>query len=231
MTERGFRALAEPRPVLRGLRQEPGDCPYRSGRQSCRAETRSQGIATPQTFAGCKRVVTIPLAEPRPVLRGLRRGYPVWQHRTRGSEPCRAETRSQGIATTFHTLGYLRKLRPCRAETRSQGIATLENGGPPTPRISSCRAETRSQGIATRSEREGKGRPSGKLAEPRPVLRGLRRRGGPSAPPPGRRRLAEPRPVLRGLRRLSRSFRSAGRKSQLAEPRPVLRGLRRQYRQ
>ena len=73
--------------------------------------------------------------------------------RCRGREACRAETRSQGIATGGSTPAVAQKRRaPCRAETRSHGIATLE-GSP--------------QAFAGRKCI---------LAEPRPVLRGLRRR-------------------------------------------------------
>ena len=65
--------LAEPRPVLRGLRREARTARSSTpGRQACRAETRSQGIAT------------------------LRRRQECWQL---ADQPCRAETRSQGIAT------------------------------------------------------------------------------------------------------------------------------------
>ena len=67
--------------------------------------------------------------------------------------------------------------------------------------------------------------PSKCLAEPRPVLRGLRRAPGPGAPRPAARLLAEPRPVLRGLRPGWRRKRCRAPR-QLAEPRPVLRGLR-----
>ena len=171
--------LAEPRPVLRGLRPSHSlSSPSRPRIRACRAETRSQGIAT-HARVQCAR-------------RGL-------------VAACRAETRSQGIATL---LGQRHWRRPdlalqsrdpfsgdcdtrrleieddrrlddaCRAETRSQGIATRTVTSPRErpSRITSlqsrdpfsgdcdegkgwrvhlagcdaCRAETRSQGIATR---------------------------------------------------------------------------------
>jgi hypothetical protein len=131
------------------------------------------------------------LAEPRPVLRGLRRRR---AGKDAHSPLCRAETRSQGIATSMAALSG--RLNPsqntCRAETRSQGIATWPSGAfetAPPP----CRAG--SQGIASSRWWQAT------LAEPRPVLRGLR-----PCPPghhragPANLRLAEPRPVLRGLR-------------------------------
>ena len=116
-----------------------------------------------------------PLAEPRPVLRGLRLVHDP--SCTTHPPPCRAETRSQGIATSSGCSAiHSRIAEPCRAETRSQGIATRDG-------------ELQSAGGA------------GPLAEPRPVLRGLR---------PLRKschaiflvKLVEPRPVLRGLRRM-----------------------------
>ena len=89
--------LAEPRPVLRGLRHVLNILESAKAELSCRAETRSQGIATrPATFSAwwrswpaCRaetrsqgiatrkgrvmaRLGLHPLAEPRPVLRGLR---------------------------------------------------------------------------------------------------------------------------------------------------------------
>ena len=142
--------LAEPRPVLRGLRRRPPRPPWPRRPPPCRAETRSQGIAT-DVRRSRNRSPPENLAEPRPVLRGLR---PLWDGKqpTRGPPSCRAETRSQGIATPL-----------C---------------GPPGPRRSpnACRAETRSQGIATGFDELFDPEPlSANLAEPRPVLRGLRR--------------------------------------------------------
>jgi len=90
------------------------------------------------------------LAEPRPVLRGLRLFFSAPHHSSGPLHTCRAETRSQGIATRKQAVGLREGLRACRAETRSQGIATstsAASGSPEAARI---------------------------LAEPRPVLRGLR---------------------------------------------------------
>ena len=121
---------------------------------ACRAETRSQGIATFPTAGGIARR-GIPLAEPRPVLRGLRLG--------REGRP------AEGLEDA------------CRAETRSQGIATSAACG-----ASSAPASRRLQ---SRDPFSGDcDSPSG-------------RGGGRS----GRPRLAEPRPVLRGLRQQSLS--------------------------
>jgi hypothetical protein len=141
--------LAEPRPVLRGLR--PGGC----GRPGHRAPR--------------------PLAEPRPVLRGLRLTIPVPALAPMAENPCRAETRSQGIATLPTSRPRPGRLvHTCRAETRSQGIATSSSASRSCRTSSPCRAETRSQGIATTGSGGPPGRPGGPLAEPRPVLRGLR---------------------------------------------------------
>ncbi len=96
----GARSLAEPRPVLRGLRQvlpaQEANCLCHP---PCRAETRSQGIATGALNSNTDLLAPNRLAEPRPVLRGLRLAacYPDASPRNR--ESCRAETRSQGIAT------------------------------------------------------------------------------------------------------------------------------------
>ena len=153
---KGLQELAEPRPVLRGLRlqvvvatnkriltclqsRDPfsGDC------------DGIRGSVVPRTRGS--------LAEPRPVLRGLRR---VWRSRGDRSSPpgaCRAETRSQGIATAVSPRACSQNvtISACRAETRSQGIATRGAGadGGRGRGDHACRAETRSQGIATRRAR------------------------------------------------------------------------------
>jgi hypothetical protein len=144
----------------------------------CRAETRSQGIATinfEQPSAPC----SAPLAEPRPVLRGLRHGDVPHGPPPLRERACRAETRSQGIATPGEIPApSCGSCKACRAETRSQGIATRRSrareeekccilqsrdpfsgdcdgglgGLPPCHRKKTCRAETRSQGIATPGE-------------------------------------------------------------------------------
>ncbi len=155
LTERGFRALAEPRPVLRGLRHDALRWMIaRAGHPACRAETRSQGIATIWTNAGAGGRGTRPrLAEPRPVLRGLRRGHTTPPSASRNHTPCRAETRSQGIATCELSRGHHGNPLglACRAETRSQGIATVfQSELIRAPMDDACRAETRSQGIATK---------------------------------------------------------------------------------
>ena len=222
--------LAEPRPVLRGLRREARTARSSTpGRQACRAETRSQGIATLRRRQECWQLAdqpcraetrsqgiatwdsaglgsrsrrSSPLAEPRPVLRGLRPGacghpnglqgddlqsrdpfsgdcdssgreqpnhvaHPDLQSRDPFSGDCdlraqltttdviltcRAETRSQGIATKSTWASMAMTRSTCRAETRSQGIATIHARPRSTRRpgiLQSCRAETRSQGIAT----------------------------------------------------------------------------------
>jgi hypothetical protein len=118
-----YHHLAEPRPVLRGLRGRECESRSSGSRSTCRAETRSQGIA-----------------------RVARRGLLVAGH-----SACRAETRSQGIASRPHPGRLARRSEDaCRAETRSQGIATPGlAGAEQNQRGNPCRAETRSQGIAT----------------------------------------------------------------------------------
>ena len=152
LTERGFRALAEPRPVLRGLRPPSPRRVFSVVIQpSCRAETRSQGIAT--------------LALLRLAL-GL---DPALQSRDPFSGDCDSIEDFVGQ--------NLEEIAACRAETRSQGIATLV-----------AQAQLRADKVM--------------LAEPRPVLRGLRRSAVGARPTTEKRGLAEPRPVLRGLRRV-----------------------------
>ena len=169
--------LAELRPVLRGLRREIARPRLpNQNLASCRAETRSQGIATqrirqrvdqpeldlaeprpvlrglrPSGLEAIQALISY-LAEPRPVLRGLRREARTARSSTPGRQACRAETRSQGIATLRRRQECWQLAdKPCRAETRSQGIATWDSAG-----------------LGSRSRR------SSPLAEPRPVLRGLR---------------------------------------------------------
>ena len=219
--------LAEPRPVLRGLRlRDRFADSHEENLRTCRAETRSQGIAT-SPRRSCARWGRSPLAEPRPVLRGLRPGElptelastpATLQSRDpfsgdcdsgpRSSIPslvsatCRAETRSQGIATGFRsgTAGCFRlplaEPRPVlRGLRRAQG-----RPGPLLRGRSPCRAETRSQGIATRQTRRRFAARPGRLAEPRPVLRGSRLFTVTVRIPGGFHHLAEPRHVLWGLR-------------------------------
>ena len=143
--------LAEPRPVLRGLRPARRREGASGGKMtmSCRAETRSQRIAT------------------------------VAQLRAQGEQPlgaCRAETRSQGIATTSCAVifSYLRVMILQSRDPFSGDCDGLISGEDPTaPGRAPCRAETRSQGIVTgSSDVDPPDDPH--LAEPRPVLRGLR---------------------------------------------------------
>ena len=117
--------------------------------------------------------------------------------------PCRAETRSQGIATMPQPLEEPVQVdQPCRAETRSQGIATRWIPWPRSASGSGC-LQSRDpfsgdcDSMTTRRASARRIRPS--LAEPRPVLRGLRPYPS-SRSTASQRRLAEPRPVLRGLR-------------------------------
>ena len=141
----------------------------------------------------------------------------------------------------------------CRAETRSQGIATrfVEAIAEVLPTIA-CRAETRSQGIATHDRNTQEKAQALRLAEPRPVLRGLRQ-WHCSALRPLRRLLLQSRDPFsgdcdgaQGLRQgeaAARLLQSRDpfsgdcdpgnpgpqphrRDRALAEPRPVLRGLR-----
>ena len=97
-TERGFGALAVPRPVFRGLRR---------GRGSGRAHP-APGLAVPRpVFRGLRpRLMHLPdrpgnanLAVPRPVFRGLRPPFLSFVAETRDCDSCSAETRFQGIAT------------------------------------------------------------------------------------------------------------------------------------
>ena len=280
LTERGFGALAEPRPVLRGLRSNgirAGAAPSKilaeprpvlrglrprpalpaggaGGPLPCRAETRSQGIATRPAWAHMARAHLEALQSRDPFSGDCDAASAAWRM-ARASSSCRAETRSQGIATSARALRgrrpgrstcraetrsqgiatrasaraagssmarlaeprpVLRGLRPhggllgqdeetrppaCRAETRSQGIATSDFPEGRSPRdLIPCRAETRSQGIATLRRRRERPWAPIQLAEPRPVLRGLRPTTSTAPGPPGSRPLAEPRPVLRGLR-------------------------------
>ena len=116
------------------------------------------------------------LAEPRPVLRGLR---PSDGRQLSGAvpQPCRAETRSQGIATLWALTASMRDV--CLAlQSRD-------------PFSGDCDRGLRRRDLGHR----------GNLAEPRPVFRGLRR--GHVHRPEGVEEglLAEPRPVLRGLQR------------------------------
>ena len=232
-----------------------GDANHPRCEKSCRAETRSQGIATYFTPSPPPGSTDNNLAEPRPVLRGLRRrhGRRRWRSRwnplaeprpvLRGLRPwdeplsirtlcggtCRAETRSQGIATKMREPARsLLASSACRAETRSQGIATSRRGGCGCGRRGFPRLQSRDpfSGDCDESRKATIPRGPRTLAEPRPVLRGLRPAPGVCAAARGRRPpLAEPRPVLRGLRLYSgcRVLLSIAR---LAEPRPVLRGLR-----
>jgi hypothetical protein len=157
LTERGFGALAEPRPVLRGLRPHcsPGTCSGGRSVLACRAETRSQGIAT----------------------------APGPRRRPGSSWPCRAETRSQGIATwkAFDDdvpLAALAEPRPVLRGLRLRLVAHrpadfqfLQSRDPFSGDCdSSSEAPTRTGNDFT-------------LAEPRPVLRGLRRRAAPVVSP------------------------------------------------
>ena len=183
--------LAEPRPVLRGLRPSSRGAElegeYHTSLQSrdpfsgdCDAEASAMASRTPRSnlqsrdpFSGdCDGDTNVPerhpstkrLAELRPVLRGLRR------------EIARPRLPNQNLA--------------------------------------SCRAETRSQGIATQSPENHRGTRQGNLlAEPRPVLRGLRPRPPPQGCAQALNRLAEPRPVLRGLRRSASGSGSISRNS------------------
>jgi hypothetical protein len=174
--------LAEPRPVLRGLRRwagwRPGCRRFNSLRAPCRAETRSQGIATQGAAVRAPAAGPDPLAEPRPVLRGLRQDVKCRAPRSACRLlSCRAETRSQGIATEIRpgsagrhrgTPGAspLQSRDPfsgdCDFAARA-GAKALQSRDPfsgdcDPPLLSlrpvyaynyPCRAETRSQGIAT----------------------------------------------------------------------------------
>jgi hypothetical protein len=248
LTERGFRALAEPRPVLRGLRQDrrpsgilkqacrdslsATSCKRRwaiCGFLACRAETRSQGIATGTgpPAVGNGGASTLQSRDPF-----------SWDcdpdklRRSSSTQPaCRAETRSQGIATGYRRAnqgGYarlaeprpvLRGLRPmalskrqsdhrdpCRAETRSQGIAT-------PGRIARIRMITLEIALQSRDPFSGdcdvRATPHGQHPEC-PDLQSRDPFSGDCDPsdegmeePESRGMLpslAEPRPVLRGLR-------------------------------
>ncbi len=225
----------------------------RPGR-SCRAETRSQGIATGREESTMGTPARR-LAEPRPVLRGLRQGCHHVSHRLALHLPCRAETRSQGIATvqllrsSITAAPSLQSRDPFSGDCDSRS-SYVPTAPPPAP-------------LQSRDPFSGDCDPGdgplsvsvsgGLLAEPRPVLRGLRQnppRGGfraalrvlqsrdpfsgdcdPAPPGRGRRRevgLAEPRPVLRGLRHQHGNPPGPATIGPgLAEPRPVLRGLRR----
>ena len=227
----GHAHLAEPRPVLRGLRR--------------RKNSQSVANRLPR------------LAEPRPVLRGLRRVAPDQQgqgrvHRLAEPRPVLRGLRLQAIACSG---GGPETPPPCRAETRSQGIATVFHD-PRIPAGPGRLAEPRPVLRGLRPGRVGRSNPVipiAPLAEPRPVLRGLRRSGPGADPGSAAAGLAEPRPVLRGLRPVKQASESLNKllacraetRSQgiatlfrplrhlphpaktLAEPRPVLRGLRR----
>ena len=116
--------LAEPRPVLRGLRLV--ELVHDAVHLVVVLQSRD-------SFSGdCDPALLVwyhgnprPLAEPRPVLRGLRQGF-SGRERIVSIFSCRAETRSQGIATFDPHRGAQQnpEMAACRAETRSQGIAT-----------------------------------------------------------------------------------------------------------
>ncbi len=200
LTERGFGALAEPRPVLRGLRHSsrPRTIPRahftlaeprpvlrglrRCGRAGC-PPRRPSGLQSRDPFSGdCdafasreRIMTTLPDSlQSRDPFSGDCDQATLRSARRAGRTPCRAETRSQGIATRISHLrlalvGFLAEPRPvlrglrpvfradnvpacratCRAETRSQGIATEHAFSASAATSLSCRAETRSQGIAT----------------------------------------------------------------------------------
>ena len=170
--------LAEPRPVLRGLRQKEGIDPLGRLVHSCRAETRSQGIAMTAVVVKPPGVWRHPpcraetrsqgiaiqgqlshgeppgddqLAEPRPVLRGLRYASGPRGGREKDGPPCRAETRSQGIAMPTPSWregddppSALQSRDPFSGDCDQS--SSVRSGG--NRRASTCRAETRSQGIA-----------------------------------------------------------------------------------
>ena len=152
LTERGFRALAEPRPVLRGLR--------RGGRRPAGSVRLALWLAEPRpVLRGLRHVRRRGgphggrqgLAEPRPVLRGLR-----------PSSSCVMPRRAR-------TALSLQSRDPFSGDCDAEALPGEKEGG-----RTSCRAETRSQGIATESFPADLPARAAHLAEQRPVLRGLR---------------------------------------------------------
>ena len=198
--------------------------------QPCSAETRFQGIATSASakiFLPCS---VERLAVPRPVFRGLRPAMGTDGHRPIPlGDPCSAETRFQGIATSqidlFLVLEHVplavprpvfRGLRQAwnRSSTILQRFSILQCRDPFS---GDCDAS-----LLVANNRAN----SFLLAVPRPVFRGLRltiRVGGYRLVD---QLLAVPRPVFRGLRRRTSTIRRLA-SSRLAVPRPVFRGLRR----
>ena len=93
--------LAEPRPVLRGLRRLVAYSSFpRNTPRACRAETRSQGIAT------LGRVLFLPSQHPP---------------RLQSRDPFSGDCDDMISSPIFLSL----IISSCRAETRSQGIATV----------------------------------------------------------------------------------------------------------
>ena len=135
----GFHHLAEPRPVLRGLRLGTDVNEYAlEGHRLAEPRPVLRGLRPCNPLRG-RKTNGSQLAEPRPVLRGLRRG-PSRSGRGLGSSDLQSRDPFSGDcdATTCGTRGWSRSTLTCRAETRSQGIAIpggprLDPGGGPAP--------------------------------------------------------------------------------------------------
>ncbi len=176
LTERGFGALAEPRPVLRGLRRE-----------------RPHGHSPRDNNS---------LAEPRPVLRGLRPGPSeiaiVWIGRCLQSrDPFSGDCDVFCPELIKSGRNSLQSRDPfsgdCDKETQMFPNAI--------PVLKACRAETRSQGIATASMRSTSASLRSNRLQSRDPFSGDCDPARGCRSSPELRQLAEPRPVLRGLRR------------------------------
>ena len=145
-------ALAGTRPVFRGLRHPGSPCGGQDGQvgDSCRDETRFQGIATVAETAPLNGVlVTACRDETR--FQGIATGTGSWRTSKPGSS-CRDETRFQGIATRCATRvagppprRSLQGRDPFSGDCDSWG----DRAAPPPATPSTCRDETRFQGIAT----------------------------------------------------------------------------------
>ena len=93
----GGRSACRDETRFQGIATCPSGPPGSAPMPSCRDETRFQGIAT-----RLAKAVSVPwrlLAGTRPVFRGLRHDLPALLLPGNGEEPCRDETRFQGIAT------------------------------------------------------------------------------------------------------------------------------------
>jgi hypothetical protein len=170
--------LARTRPVFRGLRHGLQNRHPSTGRQwqSCKDETRFQGIATPLRQSARPAWLILLLARTRPVFRGLRPSLPLW-----------GGWQSTKLARTRPVFRGLRRLIPARrqkrvlpkllARTRPVFRGLRRICIPPQWSLDTSGLQGRDpfSGDCDPPDLEGVRQPDGQLlARTRPVFRGLR---------------------------------------------------------